>query len=266
MKKVCFLILAGGDNSHLHDLEITRKTWLSTHDNRFTYFEFFGRQLEKLQVKSNQIIVDCEENYGNLLKKTILGIRQVLKVDQESQFFVRTNVSSYFEIEKIRNVFIELNKNSPFIAGYTEIFNSKRFVSGSAIFMSRSALELLATMDPDDYLGIPDDVAISRFLIAKNVTIFHLKRGNPSNSFVFLRSSHYRLKISNLPYAASRRMNLIHQLNSQSNLVKRIRVRILIQLQEFYFLFVLRKDLKNILKRLIFSLKNYLWTMIFKIV
>ncbi len=228
--RVIFLVIASEDPVHQHDLEIQRRTWASSvsSGSQVIWLRGFNGSIAKMD--GDTLFVPCKELYGNILEKTILGIRYVLE-NFDFDVLVRTNVSTYFDCNRLTR---ELEKDiysKPFVGGYVDKTNGKYFgnkrafeyISGTGIFLSKSAAFTLSKLNSDDFRASPDDVAISHYLSNEEVRLIRMNRNNLASTHIFFPSFYTRAKSSADSSLAGRRMILLHEYFTSKGLLRRLR-------------------------------------------
>jgi len=218
--KILYLIIASNNFEHICDEESQRNTWAKSQDN---IVWLRGGKEEKYDSIKRTLYVQVEETYENILKKTIQGVRWCAE-NLEFDYLIRSNVSTYFVEKRVRELLGKENPQGLFLGGFIEFINDKKipynkrqFVNGAAIFLNRKAVEILLTLQPEDWNTKPDDYAISQFLISKGVCPCWIPRGNIGATSMLLKRAYYRLKSSENPRMASKRMeNLCRVLNSKT--------------------------------------------------
>jgi|688.fasta_scaffold589954_1 hypothetical protein len=218
---ILFLILAKNEEIWERDRAFQEQTWARESAGRKIRF-LYGS--DNFQVKSeNSIYVDCPDEYRFILRKSILGMRHVVNT-LAFDFIVRTNVSTFFDVDKLLAKLEETSSDLPIALGFFEQHKkeysleipNRLFISGSAIIMNRKAAEVLGGMDWRVYKSIPDDVAITHHLWSKKVKLMHLSRSNYHITHTPLPAPIYRLKSSEFSMLTGERMKLLDRLK-QSN-------------------------------------------------
>jgi hypothetical protein len=227
--KVIFLVIASDDEVHERDLRTQELTWVSQLDENAQVIWLRGHPGSDFLFEDRTLYVPCNESYQNILEKTILGLQYI--VDKISfDLIIRTNVSTYFSLSKLRKElslevfktdfyggFLEWTKKSHFSDSEDRIF-----VSGTGIFLSRRAVDELVELDHLSYQGIPDDVAISHFLSKTDLTRIPMMRNSLSSSHIFFSSYFIRTKSSADSMLASKRMKMIYEYFSEEKLFLKI--------------------------------------------
>ena len=214
--KIVFVVIASEDSLHEHDLKTQQETWAKNLPEDFQVVWLRGSKRQQVNFCDGTLYVGCPELYENILQKTILGIRYLTE-NIDFDILIRTNVSTYFNPERLR---VELNKDryaKSFYGGYIDrtkggyfgTSGSLDYISGTGIFLSRKAAEKLSRLDYRTYIDVPDDVAISHFLENTAIGRIRMTRNNLGSTHLFFPSYHIRAKSSAVPELASTRMRLI---------------------------------------------------------
>ena len=224
---ILFLILAKNEEIWERDRAFQEQTWAKESAGRKIRF-LYGS--DDFKVKSeNSIYVDCADEYRFILRKSILGTKQVVNTF-EFDFIIRTNVSTFFDVDKLLAKLEEKSLDLPIALGYFEQHKkeyslqipNRLFISGSAIIMNRKAVEVLGGMDWRVYKSIPDDVAITHYLWSKKVKLMHLTRSNYHITHTPLPAPIYRLKSSEFSMLTGERMKLLDRLKQSNKLRAKI--------------------------------------------
>jgi len=215
--KILILIIASNDSIHEADLSAQQKTWIKDkhHDVQVLYLR--GWHHKSYLLEQDTLFVPCEENYNLILTKTILGLQYVLK-NFSFDVLIRSNVSTYFETNRL---IAELKKplyRQEFIGGYFDQYKrgisnktkNNEYISGTGIFLSRKAVEVLITLPPDKYSGIFDDIVIFNFFKNSEFKSIRMNRNNLHSTNIFIPTYHIRMKNSFNSESTARRMMLVH--------------------------------------------------------
>jgi hypothetical protein len=215
--KVLFLIIASNNPENERDLQAQLATWLAKIPPNYKFLIIRGSELSRFDYSSNTLYVPARELYENILLKTSLGIHWVIE-NMDFDLLIRTNVSTYFAIDQLDKIIDKIDIKEHFFGGYIERCRdpltlseiSIPFVTGTALVMSKSVASILSKIPVENYIGMPDDVAISQYAKVCNLNVAPLKRNNLSQNHLFLPTYHIRLKTSKNSYLASRRMKDVH--------------------------------------------------------
>lgn len=229
--RVIFLVIASENPVHQQDLEIQRRTWASSVDSGSKVIWLRGSESIVATMEDDTLFVPCKELYENILEKTILGIRYVIE-NYDFDVLVRTNVSTYFDSTRLTHELEKKIYSKPFVGGYLDKTNGNYFgnrrafeyISGTGIFLSRSVAFTLSQLNSDEFRNSPDDVAISHYLSTKGVRLVRMNRNNLASTHIFFPSFFTRAKSSADSSLAGRRMVLIHEYFTSSELLNRIKI------------------------------------------
>lgn len=215
-----FLIIASPDSINLQDELAQRKTWAI--ENKDVIWLRGGNE-NFFDSASQTLFVDVEERYENILEKTVQGVKWCLE-NLEFDFLVRGNVSTYFVPNRIIEVCEKYKGNDEFLGGYIDFMknsksrrNVQMFVSGAAIFLNRRAAQTLTSIDINLWKAVPDDVAISQFLLGKGVSPTWIPRCNLSTTSILTKRAYYRMKSSENGNIASIRMQNLDRISKAKN-------------------------------------------------
>lgn len=212
--KTLFLVIASNNPEHLLDEVSQRETWTCNHLEEVIWLR--GSNSTYFDVGNRTLFVDIHEKYEHILEKTLLGMKWCLE-NLEFDFLVRANVSTYFDVSEI-NESLRAHKSGGMLLGghidFMKIPNAraKPFINGGAIFMNKKSVLELQKMDIKNWNFLPDDFAISRYLIEKGAKLTRFPRGNISNTGIIRHRMYYRLKSSENGAMASLRMKKLHEI------------------------------------------------------
>jgi hypothetical protein len=207
--------------------EVAQSSTWETPIDGVKMFHVFGCDSKKQEGES--IIVGCEDNYENILQKTILALRYV-EVNFEYKYLLRLNVSTYFDLNKflsyLRLNFFTQNLAVGYFEQHKKKFNfqlpSQLYISGAAIALDRGAVKILTKLDWTNYKGVPDDVSITHFLWSRGIKLLHMPRCNYHITHLVLNMPYIRVKSSEEVSLTSIRMESIKSLLSQKRTFDRI--------------------------------------------
>ena len=241
--KIVYLAIASDDSIHKNDEQSQRDTFVRDLHVDSTIYWLHGSSNANTYIVDSHMYVNVEETYTNILQKTVAGI-QYLTDFVDFDLIIRTNVSTYFEDSKIRQMIRNINFSEHFLGGYVEACrdyfgNSKEsftFVSGTGIFLTKTSAKSLCELNYQEYMGIPDDVAISHFMKRKGYAITRLRRSNFSYLHFLIGTTYVRLKSSVHSNLASQRFHLIYSSRSSRRLSRKAWFFLLLHLNELRFL------------------------------
>lgn len=261
--RIIYLIIASRDREHERDCLVQKSTW-ATEDISHVFW-LRGGGASRFELIDRDLFVPCQELYGNILKKTLLGISWLVD-NMDFDFVFRTNVSTYVDTKKLTEFIYENKLTSDSVSGYVEVMKKERnngsfskegFLSGTGILLGKNiALELIRHGETLED-SAPDDVTISRYLRRMGVTPHHLPRSNIHSTHLYFPAPFTRCKSSTNEYATSRRMYLIDEIVTKGFFRKLIAYLRLIGFESF--LILSKPELyKSELKRFLVSLKRSL--------
>jgi len=240
MKKIIILVIASNDPEHEIDLATQKRTWISQCSENISVIFLRGWENNYFLMDKDTLYVPCREEYSLILTKTLLGIEYLLE-NINFDILIRTNVSTYFESERLNQELSKPVYDCDFFGGYFDRMSSKHshgkksseYISGAGIFISRSAAVQLSKLIPKAYKGIYDDVAIFDFLNDKKEIIsIRMLRNNLHYTHIFIPTFYIRTKNSFNSSSASRRMILIHEYFMSSTILTKIKAYFKIQKNE----------------------------------
>jgi len=241
--KILYLAIASEDPIHKKDQQSQRDTFVQDLHSDSTIYWLHGSKYDSTFIEDSHIYVDVEEEYSNILQKTIIGIQYLIEF-VDFDLIIRTNVSTYFEDAKIRKMVENIDLGKNFFGGYVESCQdyfgegqkSFNFVSGTGIFLTKSTAKSLCKMNYQDYIGIPDDVAISHFMKKNDQKITRMRRTNFSYLHILIGTTYVRLKSSVHSNLASQRFLLLYNMRSSRNLAVMAWYFVLLHLNELRYL------------------------------
>jgi hypothetical protein len=241
--KIVYLAIASDDPIHKKDEQSQKETFVRDLNSDSTIYWLHGSTYEYTFINDCHMYVNVEEKYTNILQKTITGI-QYLTDFVDFDLIIRTNVSTYFEDAKIRRMVENIALDQDFFGGYVEscqdYFGKSQknftFVSGTGIFLTKSVAKSLCKLNYQEYIGIPDDVAITHFMKMNNQKITRMRRSNFSYLHILIGTRYVRLKSSVHSNLASQRFRLIYRIRSGRNLAVIAWAFVLLHLNELRYL------------------------------
>lgn len=228
--RLIFLVIASEDSIHQQDLLTQQETWAHALPDGVSVFWLRGHEEDTFRLEGNTLYVPCLELYGNILEKTILGMKYLVD-NLNFDVIVRTNVSTYFNVEMTLSELRKTRYRGDFFGGYIDKSKggyfgrseSQDYISGTGIFLSRGAARKLASLDFKEYTGIPDDVAISHYLEESGLRKVRMSRNNLGSTHIFIPSYYIRAKSSAVSSLASNRMRMIHIYFTAGSIFRKIR-------------------------------------------
>jgi len=218
---IVVLALSTLDTEYQLDESAQRRTWAREDSKEVKVIWVRGGGSHFYEDGDRNLVVPASEDFGSILAKTLLAIEWI-NTNLNPDVIVRSNTSSYFQLDKLKRVVNKFQQNQEDFGGYFETYNSERFINGAGIFLKRSAIEALTQMNPSDWVNIPDDVAISRYLLHRGLKAASLKRNNLAYHHFFFPSHHSRVKGWSNRKLTRSRMELIHEFYSSGSQITKI--------------------------------------------
>lgn len=221
MKIEVLAISASHSRYHLEE-EQQRATWAKQKSDSVSVSWIKADPLLKAIVADNHqnIFVPGSENFENILSKRISSINWVLK-NRVFDYLVLTNSSAYIAIENLLD-FLGENKHPDFVGGYVNFQPSKEnagilqaFLNGGFSLLGKGAARELAQLDPRNFAGIPDDVAMSLHLRNAGYSFVPVRIANIAEGQRFaLDLPYYRIRHIKYPKITRIRMKELHEIHS----------------------------------------------------
>jgi hypothetical protein len=217
--KILFLVLAGGGPEHIRDEATQRETWASISTIHFNFLWIKAGKELTYDSCTQTLYVPCLEH--ELLKKSWLAANWCVD-NIEFDVAIRTNVSTYFDVEILQKYLKRNNFSQHSFGGhlkftkFNQISQQKSvFISGTGIFMGGESIRFFASQTIEVLQDIPDDIAISQILhLNPKLHLHSIPMLNLPSHHIFLPRHHYiRCKSSWNSLMATRRMIAIHSFN-----------------------------------------------------
>jgi len=238
-KRILFLILASEDSIHEADREIQQRTWCSTLPENISALWIRGHKSNEYKLSGVDLYVPCQESYENILTKTILAMTWCVE-NLSFEILIRTNISTYYSIPHLIKELRNFDSKKELLGGFIdetrglslledETFS---FVTGTGIYLTQPACRVLINLKPTNYLGIPDDVAITYFLGQQGIHPHFFRRVNLHSTHIFILGTQIRLKSSEISDLARKRFSLIFKYSQMPRSIRKIRCYLQIEIQE----------------------------------
>lgn len=255
-KRIVFLILASEDSVNESDREAQQQTWCSNLPANIEAFWIRGHNNSDYRLSGSNLYVPCAEGYENILSKSILAVSWCLK-HLAFDILIRTNVSTYYSIPHLMRELENFDQTKALFGGFldkTRILQSPQkkpfsFVTGTGIYLTQPACELLVNLKPADFATMPDDVAITYFLVQQGLHPYFFHRVNMHSTHFFILRSQIRLKSSEISNLARKRFLLIFQYSQMPRSIRKIIWYLKIELQEVLNLQLTKRNLKSFIRR-----------------
>jgi hypothetical protein len=125
---------------------------------------------------ANNLYCDSFEGWNELLPNTLSAIKY-LRENEDFDYLIRTNQSTYWNLNNLKRLLNNLPLNKVYV-GYLEKREHPNidFISGSGIIFSKDVVDLLISNQNNIESEFLDDVSIGRFLNRLDIKPYHLDR------------------------------------------------------------------------------------------
>ena len=121
------------------------------------------------------LTINSSLGWESILTNTLAGFSWSLENEEGFDFVIRTNVSSYWDIENTL-VLLSTLPRTKLYAGHELNTLGTKFIAGDGIILSRDLIELICSRVSEIDSGVIDDVAIGRFLQEFKILPKHVPR------------------------------------------------------------------------------------------
>lgn len=218
LPKVLYLSIYS-DEGHYHQHQVAQlKTWTGANEDIY-WLRGVGKKAQ-LTTIGNFINIPIEENFDNILAKRILGIRHAVETFN-FDFIVLMNTSTYVNPQKIQILIKSVDKTKALaLAARGSHFSSmtgrdEDFLAGNLIILSKSAARSLAMLNPQEWIGVADDIAISKYLKSRRIEFEFISRNDLTDFYPFIFAAQHRIKSWQNPKITVSRFYEIHDLYSE---------------------------------------------------
>jgi len=255
-KNIIFLILASQDSVNEADREAQQQTWCSNLPKNISALWIRGHNSSEYKLSGVDLFVPCIESYENILTKTILAVNWCVN-NLLFEILIRTNVSTYYSIPHLIKDLENFDSREALFGGFIDesrslgLLENKTFsfVTGTGIYLTQPACRVLINLKPTNYLGIPDDVAITYFLGQQGIHPHFFRRVNLHSTHIFILGTQIRLKSSEISDLARKRFSLIFKYSLMPPSIQKIICYFQIELQELVNLQLTIGHLKSFVRR-----------------
>jgi hypothetical protein len=126
-------------------------------------------------VTEDTLIIKSSFGWESILENTLAGFNWASKSQSQFDYVIRTNVSSYWDLENTQLLLESLPVRNLY-AGHALNHLGTNFIAGDGIILSKDLVELISDKIPEINANVIDDVAIGRFLAGQNVNVLHIDR------------------------------------------------------------------------------------------
>tara|TARA_B100002019_G_C21274951_1_gene604997 strand:- start:29080 stop:29946 length:867 start_codon:yes stop_codon:yes gene_type:complete len=181
--KILILVLCSRNYLSFISSKAQQKIW-DKYTKSFDIVHFIGEPyVDKreedyvLKENSNYLVLNTDDGYPNLAKKTLLAFEYVIS-NFEFDYLFRTNTSSFVDFNKLQKFVKNNHKNLQYSGSVLDVIEGDTIASGAGFFLSRKNVELLLRESEKFDISLPDDVAIARTLSYFNIFPTNLMRKN----------------------------------------------------------------------------------------
>lgn len=216
--RITFLALCTKTEPYINHQKAQEGTWANTKLN--LYWLLGNHDQSSSYVLNDRFLsVKVNETFENILEKTLQSLRWALE-NEESDFYIRTNTSTYINVHSLEKYLEKVESWSEFAAALKGTTNEIRessgemfeFLAGNMMIFSRSTVKLLSEMDSRNYHGISDDVAISEYLQKKGVKLTWISRNEITDYHGFKPNIQHRVKSWTSASVTAERMYEVHEI------------------------------------------------------
>jgi hypothetical protein len=170
-----------------------QKNYVHKNPNVDTYFIKFENQEQEIVIENNIITFKGEENFMNILEKTLLAFDYLFNIENKKyDYVIRSNISTLININNLIKVLENAPKNNLYTGGLClninwicersgldektiEKYNLKnfRFVQGTSIILSFDVAKYILNNQELMDKNIIDDVSIALFLRDYNIDAYN---------------------------------------------------------------------------------------------
>ena len=203
--KVLTLVLCSRNYLSFISSKAQQKIW-EKYVNDFNILHFIGhpysseREVDHVsEQKDNYLVLDTDDGYPNLAKKTLLAFDWAIS-NLEFDYLFRTNTSSFVDFKKLHRFFKSNHNNLDYSGVVLDVVEGDTIASGAGFILSRKNVELILNNKDKFDATLPDDVAIARLLrkfeiLPSNLIRKDLKKVPKPNSIFQSEHFHYRCRL-----------------------------------------------------------------------
>tara|TARA_B110001452_G_scaffold99995_1_gene82935 strand:- start:2415 stop:3254 length:840 start_codon:yes stop_codon:yes gene_type:complete len=142
-------------------------------ENKIKIYLVFGKgsNTQKFKdIKKNIFIASCEENFKNILKKTVISIRHFSKI-YNYKYLIRSNISSFWIIDNLLALTNELPNKNIYAGPVSQRWEKRTwmfYISGCGIIMSKDVVQKIIDANIDNpSFNTADDIVIKKTVNTK---------------------------------------------------------------------------------------------------
>jgi hypothetical protein len=170
---IIFLIISSKNKNFYQEMKRLTSIYMRKYLNNINFFfvESDPNIIPEMEIIGNDIFVKCKETYTpGIFIKTIKALKYI-NDNYNYDYLIRTNSSSFFNIENMLKYLSNLPKEK-FAIGFTlNIPKYGNFLHGTSIIITKDISYYLYQYYNKNYLKIADDVLISLILKSRNIKL-----------------------------------------------------------------------------------------------
>jgi hypothetical protein len=169
---IIFLIISSKNKNYYQEMKALTTLYMSKYSYNINFFfvEADPNIRPEMEIINNDIFIKCKELYSSIFIKTIKALKYI-NDNYNYDYLIRTNVSSFFNIQNMLKYLSNLPKEK-FAIGFTlNIPIHCNFLHGTSIIITKDISYYLYKYYNKNYLKIADDVFISLILKSQNITL-----------------------------------------------------------------------------------------------
>jgi len=223
---VTYLALSSVEEPFASHRLAQQSTWANSSTNTF-WLLGDGPIPNMVKREGSSLVVGVPEKFENILEKTILSIQWCLE-SSPSDFYVRTNTSTYISDSALRRLIARINPIEHYaaaafgrIAGNTETeLKDRIFLAGNMMVFSKKTAELVSNLDIKKFSNVPDDVAMSLHIQSYGVEFTELERNDLTDYKGFKPCIQHRVKSWSDSDVTIKRMHEVHKVYTSDTITK----------------------------------------------
>ena len=191
------------------------QTWLGN-TNDIYWLRGQGEE-SNVSVENNFINCPVDEVFENILRKRVTGLRYAVS-RWDYDFYALTNTSTFVNVARVKKLLCGFEEDSYLAAASHGFYicpasgENVKFLAGNLIILSRRAALKLTEMNPEEWDGIADDIAITEFLKKEKCHLYYLNRNDLTDFRPFRIEIQHRIKSWDDSAVTINRFHEIHQI------------------------------------------------------
>jgi len=230
--KILLLFIYSEDDEHYNKMRKTQQTYCNSDVDVRSYFVTYRKtQSSSVEIEDDMIYVKGEETYLGITRKTVEAIEYLLNKWPDTDYVVRTNISTVINIRELKFFCETLPRTHVYTGGLINHLQwldepggiadkslwGTEYVSGTSIILSRDLADKMVREKSNIRHDIVDDVSIGVFMKDKTSLT------NPTAKFAFVsaefdpdlidsKTVFYRIRTDNRKRDAENMQNICDKL------------------------------------------------------